>query len=128
MKSLLILLSLVAFLSVAALIDYQKKSIPMIRSEPAHPVYTISQKDDAIALAKGKTVLKMGPWLYGLYSGAIAFKNIDEAKDFLAQKGYELQKWRIFKLSGDYKLDVSEGVLNKTLALTEEMEPPVKIQ
>lgn len=122
MKYLLLPLSLLIFLGVAAFIDYQKNNIPMIRAEPAHPVYTISSKDDATALAKGKTVLKMGPWLYGLYSGAIAFQNAADAKDFLAQKGYESQKWRIFELSGDYKLDVTDGVINKTLALSKEID------
>ena len=82
----------------------------------------LRSKDDAVALAKGKTVFKMGPWLYGLYSGAIAFKSVADAKDFLTQKGYEPQRWRIFKLSGDYKLDVTDGVINKTLALSKEID------
>ncbi len=122
MKHLLIPFSLLIFLGVAVFIDYQKNNIPMIRPDPTHPVYTISSKDDAVALAKGKTVFKMGPWLYGLYSGAIAFKSVADAKDFLTQKGYEPQRWRIFKLSGDYKLDVTDGVINKTLALSKEID------
>ncbi|WP_320153598.1 hypothetical protein [uncultured Tolumonas sp.] len=85
------------------------------------PIYTISSPDDATALAQGKTVIKLGPCLFGLYPGAMAFKSQTEAKDFIGLKGYDPKKWRIFQLSGDYQLDVTEGVLNKTLQLSRDM-------
>jgi len=44
-----------------------------------------------------------------------------QAKDFMGLKGYEPAEWRIFQLSGDYQLDVTDGVLNKTLQLTREV-------
>ena len=121
MKRFLIPLSLIIFAMVAAWVDIQRLSIPMVRSSPLHPVYTISSPDDAVALAQGKTVVKMGPCLFGLYPGAIAFQSLTQAKDFIGLKGYEPEKWRIFQLSGDYQLDVTEGVLNKTLQLSRDM-------
>lgn len=121
MKRFLIPLSLIIFAMVAAWVDIQRLSVPMVRPSPLHPVYTISSPDDAIALAQGKTVVKLGPCLFGLYPGAIAFQSLTQAKDFIGLKGYEPEKWRIFQLSGDYQLDVTEGVLNKTLQLSRDM-------
>jgi hypothetical protein len=121
MKRFMIPLSLIIFAMVAAWVDIQRLSVPMVRPSPLHPVYTISSPDDAIALAQGKTVVKLGPCLFGLYPGAIAFQSLTQAKDFIGLKGYEPEKWRIFQLSGDYQLDVTEGVLNKTLQLSRDM-------
>ena len=121
MKRFMIPLSLIIFVMVAAWVDIQRLSVPMVRPLPLHPVYTISSPDDAIALAQGKTVVKLGPCLFGLYPGAIAFQSLTQAKDFIGLKGYEPEKWRIFQLSGDYQLDVTEGVLNKTLQLSRDM-------
>ena len=121
MKRFMIPLSLIIFVMVAAWVDIQRLSVPMVRPSPLHPVYTISSPDDAIALAQGKTVVKLGPCLFGLYPGAIAFQSLTQAKDFIGLKGYEPEKWRIFQLSGDYQLDVTEGVLNKTLQLSRDM-------
>ncbi len=121
MKRFLIPLSLIIFAVVAAMVDIQLLSIPMVRPTPLHPVYTISSPDDATSLTQGKTVIKLGPCLFGLYSGAIAFQSVTQAKDFMGLKGYESEKWRIFQLSGDYQLDVTDGVLNKTLQLTREV-------
>ena len=121
MKRFLLPLSLIIFAAVAAWVDIQRISVPMIRISPLHPIYTISSPDDATALAQGKTVIKLGPCLFGLYPGAMAFKSPTEAKDFIGLKGYDPKKWRIFQLSGDYQLDVTEGVLNKTLQLSRDM-------
>ena len=121
MKRFLIPLLLIIFAMVAAWVDIQRLSVPMVRPSPLHPVYTISSPDDAVALAQGKTVVKLGPCLFGLYPGAIAFQSLTQAKDFIGLKGYEPEKWRIFQLSGDYQLDVTEGVLNKTLQLSRDM-------
>jgi hypothetical protein len=118
MKHFLIPFSLIMIIAVTAWIDIQRISVPMIRSSPLHPIYTISSSNDASALQQGKTVIKLGPCLFGLYAGAIAFKSELEAKDFMGQKGYDPNKWKIYQLSGDYQLDVTEGVLNKTLQIS----------
>ena len=118
MKRFLLPLSLIICAVVAAWVDIQRNSVPMIRQSPMHPVYTISSPDDAVALTRGKTVVKLGPCLFGLYPGAIAFQSVTQAKDFMGLKGYEPGKWQIFQLSGDFQLDVTDGVLNKTLQLS----------
>jgi hypothetical protein len=118
MKHFLIPFSLIIIIVVTAWVDIQRISVPMIRSSPTHPIYTISSSDDAHTLQQGKAVIKLGPCLFGLYPGAIAFQSVLEAKDFMGQKGYEPNKWMIFQLSGDYQLDVTNGVLNKTLQLS----------
>ncbi|WP_024871590.1 hypothetical protein [Tolumonas lignilytica] len=121
MKHFLIPLSLIMFIAVAVWVDIQLFNVPMIRASPAHPVYTISSPDDAAALASGHPVIKLGPCLFGLYPGAIAFQSVQQAKDFMGLKGYGAEKWKIFQLSGDYQLDVTDGVLNKTLQLSREV-------
>ena len=121
MKRFLIPLSLIIFTAVAAWVDIQRLSVPMIRPSPLHPVYTIGAPEDAIDLTKGKAVVKLGPCLFGLYPGAMAFQSVMQAKDFMGLKGYEPAEWRIFQLTGDYQLDVTDGVLNKTLQLTREV-------
>ena len=121
MKRFLIPLSLIIFTAVAAWVDIQRLSVPMIRPSPLHPVYTIGAPEDALDLTNGKAVVKLGPCLFGLYPGAMAFQSVMQAKDFMGLKGYEPAEWRIFQLSGDYQLDVTDGVLNKTLQLTREV-------
>ena len=65
--------------------------------------------------------MKLGPCLFGLYPGPLHFKSLAQAKDFIGLKGYEPEKWQIFQLSGDYRSDVTDGVLNKTLQLSRDM-------
>ena len=57
MKRFLLPLSLIIFAVVAAWVDIQRNSVPMIRQSPMHPVYTISSPDDAVALTLGHEVM-----------------------------------------------------------------------
>lgn len=121
MKRLLIPIFLLLCIAIAVGVNLQLVSAPMIRSNPMNPVYTLGDSSDAADLAKGKEVIKLGPCMFGLYPGAMAFRSEQEAKDFLGLKGYDPKKWLIFQLSGDYRLDVTDGVLNKTLALSRQV-------
>lgn len=121
MKRFLIPLSLIIFIAIAVGINLQLTSAPMIRTNPQNPVYTLGSKDEASDLSHGKQVIKLGPCLFGLYPGAIAFRSVQQAKDFIGLKGYDADKWIIFQLSGDYQLDVTNGVLNKTLSLSQQI-------
>lgn len=114
-------LGLLLALGMAALINLQLNSVPMVRSQPRHPVYTLSQTSDAEALARGESIVKLGPCLFGLYSGTQAFASTADARDYRGARGLDHQTWRIFRLSGDYQLDVTDGVLNKSLQLVELM-------
>lgn len=114
-------LGLLLALGMAALINLQLNSVPMVRSQPRHPVYTLSHTSDAEALARGESIVKLGPCLFGLYSGTQAFASAADARDYRGARGLDHQTWRIFRLSGDYQLDVTDGVLNKSLQLVELM-------
>jgi len=61
MKRFLIPLSLIIFTAVAAWVDIQRLSVPMIRPSPLHPVYTIGAPEDAIDLTKGKLLSNWAP-------------------------------------------------------------------
>ena len=114
-------LGLLLALGMAALINLQLNSVPMVRSQPRHPVYTLSHTSDAEALARGESIVKLGPCLFSLYSGTQAFASTADARDYRGARGLDHQTWRIFRLSGDYQLDVTDGVLNKSLQLVELM-------
>lgn len=114
-------LGLLLALGMAALINLQLNSVPMVRSQPRHPVYTLSHTSDAEALAREESIVKLGPCLFGLYSGTQAFASTADARDYRGARGLDHQTWRIFRLSGDYQLDVTDGVLNKSLQLVELM-------
>ena len=114
---LLVPLALLLTLGMAALIDYQKASVPMVRNQPRHSIYVLESPRHQEALKAGQSVLVLGPWCYGLFTGAQAFSSVSEATEFIALKGLSQQKWQIYQTSGDYRLDVTDGVLNKTLLL-----------
>ena len=69
------------------------------------------------ALEAGQSVLVLGPWCYGLFTGTQAFASTSEATDFVRLQGLSPERWQIYQASGDYQLDVTDGVLNKTLQL-----------
>ena len=114
---LLVPLALLLTLGMAALIDYQKASIPMVRSQPRHSIYVLESPRHQEALKAGQSILVLGPWCYGLFTGAQAFSSVSEATEFVDLKGLARDRWQIYQTSGDYRLDVIDGVLNKTLLL-----------
>ena len=121
MRFLLVLISIIAVCAAAAFIDYQKHSVPMVRNDPASPVFSWATEGEATSVKQGKDILRMGPWLYGLRTGTTVFTSKLEADDYLKQQGEHPEKWHLFILSGDYSLDVTNGVLNKTLKLVKEI-------
>lgn len=117
MQRFLIPLVLLCALGMAVGIDYQTSSIPMIRPQPRHPVYVLASPAQAQRIARGEEVLVLGPWCYGLFTGQQAFASRSEAADYLALKGLDQERLQLYVASGDYQLDVEQGVLNKTLRL-----------
>ena len=117
LQGLLIPLALLLALAMAVFIDYQKASVPMVRSAPRHPVYVLGAPHDQANLAQGEVILVLGPWCYGLFTGTQAFSSVAEASDFIRLQGLNSDKWQLYQTSGDYLLDVTDGVLNKTLQL-----------
>lgn len=119
LQSWLIPSALLLAVGMAILIDYQKASVPMQRPAPRHPVYVLDSPRYTTSLQKGKAVLAMGPWCYGVFTGAQAFSSVEDASEFIRLKGLNPDSLQIYQVSGDYQLDVTEGVLNKTLQLVE---------
>lgn len=117
LQGLLIPLALLLALAMAVFIDYQKASVPMVRSAPRHPVYVLGAPHDQANVAQGEIILVLGPWCYGLFTGTQAFSSVGEASDFIRLQGLNSDKWQLYQASGDYLLDVTDGVLNKTLQL-----------
>ncbi|MGL4751829.1 MAG: hypothetical protein ACRCXB_05315 [Aeromonadaceae bacterium] len=117
MQRFLIPLVLLSALLMAVAIDYQKASIPMVRNHPRYAVYVLSSPAKALRLQDGDEILALGPWCYGLFTGQQAFASVGEAADFIALKGLNKDKLQLYVASGDYRLDVEDGVLNKTLRL-----------
>ena len=117
LQGLLIPLMLLLALVMAVFIDYQKASVPMVRSAPRHPVYVLGSPRHQTDVAQGEIILVLGPWCYGLFTGTQAFSSVGEASDFIRLQGLDPDNWQLYQASGDYQLDVSDGVLNKTLRL-----------
>lgn len=117
LQGLLIPLMLLLALVMAVCIDYQKASIPMVRTAPRHPVYVLGSPRHQADVAQGEIILALGPWCYGLFTGTQAFSSVGEASDFIRLQGLTPDKWQLYQASGDYQLDVSDGALNKTLRL-----------
>ena len=60
---LLVPLALLLALGMAALIDYQKASVPMVRNQPRHSIYVLESPRHQEALEAGQSVLVLGPSL-----------------------------------------------------------------
>ena len=102
---------------MAVAIDYQKASVPMIRNTPQAPLYVLDAPAKSQSVMAGNRHLVLGPWCYGLFTGAQAFSSVSEATEFVDLKGLARDRGQIYQTSGDYRLDGIDGVLNKTLLL-----------
>ena len=117
MQRLLFPLALCIALGLAAFANYQLTSVPMIRPQVQRPVYVLAERDAANKLQAGQQVLALGPWCFGLFTGQEAFNSVRQARDFVGLKGLDTQTQYLYQTSGEYQLDTTDGVLNKTLAL-----------
>ena len=73
--------------------------------------------DCSTEVRKGEVIVVCGPSGSGKSTPLSAFASVSEATDFLRLQGLSTDSWQIYQVSGDYQLDVSDGVLNKTLQL-----------
>ncbi|MCV6545999.1 MAG: hypothetical protein OIF56_01725 [Cohaesibacter sp.] len=95
---------------------------PLVRSDPSQPIFTIGETASYDpALRQGKSVVKFGPLLFGLYPGGLAFASQQDGEAYLRDKGWDLEKWAIYRLSGDYAQDVDDGFLNKSLLVVSKV-------
>ena len=96
-----------------------------VRSYIEEPIYTIEHKDCSKALSSGKHVLKLGPMFWGLYPAGMAFKTPEDAREYMKKKEINTEEWGVYRLSGDYRLDVNEQSnthhINKSLMIIEKV-------
>lgn len=101
---------------------------PMVRGEVASPMFTVAGPNYGVALASGGSPVVLGP-LPGsaFYAGELAFRQPEEATQWLAQSGKANKGWRVYRLSGDFELDTHYirglAYTNKTLQVTAELAP-----
>jgi hypothetical protein len=117
---------LIASLLFFVAVELHRTADATIRSSVEEAIYTIADKDFSVALSKGKSVIKLGPMLWGLYPGGVAFKTPAAAVEYIKKKEMNREKLSVYRLSGDYESDViQEGELHyidKSLMLTEKVE------
>src|SRR5437870_2414719 len=101
---LLFMVSLVGASCVGGYFWFQHYQTPTVREEVAAPLYTVGGPDYAEILHTGQAPVAFGP-LPGsaFYAGGLAFRQPDEAWQWIKQAGKE--GWRVYLLSGDFELD-----------------------
>ncbi len=96
-----------------------------VRKRVKEPIYTIARKDCSEVLSSGKHLIKLGPMFWGLFPAGEAFKTPQDAWEYIIEKGMKTKKWGVFRLSGDYGLDVNQQTkvhhINKSLMLLEKV-------
>lgn len=110
---------IILILAVAAFLEFNDKTTPTIRKDIKNPIYTVGDSNYAKALAEKRGVVKFGPLFGGLYPGGKAFNDVESAKTFI-KENYWGNEFSVYKLSGDYSFDVTDGFTNKSLIVIEK--------
>ncbi len=116
---------LMSLLLIAAAMEFRTAANATVRNTARQPIYTIAHKDCSEALSSGKHVIKLGPMFWGLFPAGEAFKTPEDAWEYIIEKEMNTEKWGVFRLSGDYGLDVNQQTkvhhINKSLMLLEKV-------
>ena len=126
MKKRKILVPLFISLLIAfATMEFRMAANATVRSDIEEPIYTIERKGCSKALSTGKHVLKLGPMFWGLYPAGMAFKTPEDAREYMKNKDMNAEEWGVYRLSGDYELDVDKQsnphYINKSLMIIEKV-------
>ena len=119
-KKILFLVVGIVLLSSLSFIEFTRKAKPTIRENITDSIFTIGDKTYTKALNNGLRVVKFGPMFFCIYPGGKAFRSKSEAHEFMHKNNWDSSKWDVFKLSGDYKLDVTGNNINKSLLVIGE--------
>ncbi len=111
---------IVLILAVATFLEFNDKTTPVIRKDITNPIYTIGDSNYSQALSENRGVVKFGPLFGGIYPGGKAFGKIEDAELFLKTEGLS-NDFGVYKLSGDYSFDVTDGFTNKSLVVIEKV-------
>jgi hypothetical protein len=120
-----VVISGLVILCLAGFVAYEllRATNVTIRENPTNPLYTIGERQAySPALANGTSVLKFGPMFFGLYPGGLAFASPQDARDYLRVNGWEPDRWSVYRLSGDFLEDSSDGYLTTSLLVLEEVK------
>ncbi|MBW2368392.1 MAG: hypothetical protein JRH15_10935 [Deltaproteobacteria bacterium] len=113
------------FILMIGLWQFKKASEPVIRRNTKAPAYAIGDHHYDRGLEKGRVVLKFGPILWGLIAGGVAFESPEAAAAHIHETGMQTDQWGVFRLSGDYRLDVEQkngiGYMKKTMLVLEKI-------
>ena len=121
-KNVIITVSMFILIGIVIFLEFERKSIPIHRHNILTPIYSIGDKSYELALKENKTVVKFGPMFMGIYPGGLAFPNPEGARKFMIENNWDLQKWNIYQLSGDYRKDVKNGHINKSLLVLRKFQ------
>jgi hypothetical protein len=114
-----------SLLLVAAAMEFHTAANATVRNGIKEPVYTIAHKDCSAALSSGKHVIKLGPMFWGLFPAGVAFETAEDAWEYMIEKEMDNEKWGVYRLSGDYGLDVNHQArvhrINKSLMVIEDV-------
>jgi hypothetical protein len=117
---------LMALLLAVAAMEFRRTAEATICSSVDEPIYTIAGNDFSVALSKGKDVIKFGPMFWGLYPGTVVFKTPEDASAYMKKKEMNEEELAVYRLSGNYELDVNqEGDphrINKSLMMIKELK------
>ena len=115
-----------ALLLTVAAMEFRRTAEATIRSGIDEPIYTIAGNGFSVALSKGKDVIKFGPMFWGLYPGTVAFKTPEDASAYMKKKEMNEEELAVYRLSGNYELDVNqEGDphrINKSLMMIKKLK------
>jgi hypothetical protein len=109
-----------AILIVYGIIEFKSKLTPVVRFNIENHIYTIGDKSYSSSLKDQKNIIKFGSMFFGLYPGGLAFSSVKEAKEYMRKHELSVDKWSIYLLSGDYKLDTQNGFIINSMIVTKE--------
>jgi hypothetical protein len=109
-----------AILTVYGIIEFNMKLTPVIRFNIENHIYTIGDKSYSVSLKEQKNIIKFGSMFFGLYPGGLAFSSVKEAEEYMQKHKLSADKWGIYFLSGDYKLDTKNGFIINSMIVTKE--------
>jgi len=121
-KGIIITVSIAVLIGIAAVFEIGKNATPINRNDISSPIYTIGDKSYELALKENKAVVKFGPMFMGMYPGGLAFSNPEAARKYMIENDWDVKKWDVYQLSGDYDRDVRNGHIDKSLRVLNKVQ------
>jgi hypothetical protein len=128
-RRLLVAAALTVTVVVTGGFAFKNYATPVQRANIEQPLYTVGDANYAVALNKGKNILKFGRLPFGVYPGGLAFSDPQDAWEHLRSIGKD-QEWGVYQLTGDFELDTKlvddQRYTTVSLAVIGVVEPGVR--